>query len=127
MKKLIPLFILFSLLLTACGGSEEMAPATYDITGTWEYTMSELDHQDTIYDTGTITFVGDLGAGEYSLINFYEIEYTGTYIVSKIQFLFTGQDGSLIQGSFTDPTHLIGGWETEETGGLWTAVKQVDE
>ena len=130
MKKLIPLFILIalllsSLLLSGCGSkSDELYPPTYTIVGTWEYRMSELDQQDTDYDTGTITFAGTASEGTYTLINYYGVEYSGTYVVSNIAFSLEGEDGLVVQGSFPEPGALFGTWESDDTGGLWTAKQQ---
>jgi len=120
MKKIIPLFIFLSLFLVACGGDKPPEPATYDISGTWEYTMTVEGSED-IYDSGTINFTGKPASGEYTEINFYEIEYTGTYLVTKISVMLNGD--TEVQGSFTDPTHLIGAWGDDETNGRWAAVK----
>lgn len=130
MKKITPLFILIalllsSLLLSGCNTkNDELYPPTYAITGEWQYTMSELDQQDTVYDTGTITFTGTASEGTYVLRNFYEIEYSGTYVVSNIAFSLEGEDGLIVQGSFPEPGHLFGSWESDGTGGLWTAVRK---
>ncbi len=125
MKKIILLLTLLALFLAGCGDkNEELYPPTYTITGEWEYTMSELDQQDTAYDSGTITFTGSASEGTYTLLNFYEIEYTGTYVVSNIAFSLEGDDGLVVQGSFPEPGHLFGTWENDETGGLWTAVQK---
>jgi len=125
MKKIILLLVLLTLLLTGCGGkSDELYPPTYTIAGEWEYTMSKLDQQDTVYDSGTITFTGSPAEGTYTLVNFYDIEYSGTYVVSNIAFSLEGADGLVVQGSFPEPGHLFGTWESDDAGGLWTAVQK---
>lgn len=130
MKKLPPRFILIalllsSLLLSGCGAkNDELYRSTYPITGEWQYTMSAPNQQDTIYDTGTITFTGTASEGVYVLRNFYEIEYSGAYVVSNIAFSLEGEDGLIVQGSFPEPGHLFGSWESDGTGGLWTAVRK---
>ena len=129
MKKLFLLMILSILFLSGCGSKKPLT-AEYDITGTWEYTMSELDQQDTVYDTGTITFTGTPTEGTYTLVNYYEIEYSGSYIVNKVVFGLDGGEEFRVKGSFPDADHLFGTWESGDsreiggTGGLWTAVRK---
>ena len=127
MKKLILLLVLLTLPLTGCGAkNDELLPATYDITGAWEYRMSELDQQNTTYDSGTLTLEGTVDEGTYIRVGANGDETTGTYVVSNIAFSLYGDDGLIVQGSFPEPGALFGTWEwdTEETGGLWTAKQQ---
>jgi uncharacterized membrane protein YciS (DUF1049 family) len=127
MKKIIFLTLLLALLLVGCGAkNDELFPATYDITGTWEYRMSELDQQATVYDSGTITLTGTVDEGTYIRVDANGNETTGTYIVSNIAFSFYGDDELIVQGSFPEPGALFGSWEwqDESTGGLWTAKQQ---
>ncbi len=123
MKKWMLLLTLLSIFLSGCGSKKPLS-ADYDITGTWEYTMSELDHQDTVYDAGTITFNGTPTEGRYTLINYYEIEYGGSYIVNKVVFGLDGGEEFRVKGSFPDEDHLIGTWESDTGGGLWTAERK---
>ncbi|MCP4138897.1 MAG: hypothetical protein GY755_01145 [Chloroflexi bacterium] len=124
MKKLIPLFILFALLLTGCG-EKTPPPAEFDVTGTWEFRMSERDQQDVTYDTGTITFTGEKDGGEFTLISENGLEISGIYIVSGIAFSFETDQDFVIQGSFPDEDNLFGTWEvTRNKSGLWTAKRQ---
>ncbi len=127
MKKIILLLILLALFLTGCGDkNEELLPASYNITGEWTFRMSELDQQNTTYDSGTITFTGTVDEGTFVRISADGSETSGTYVVSNIAFSLEGDDGLIAQGSFPEPGALFGTWEwdTEETGGLWTAEQQ---
>ena len=127
MKKLILLLVLLTLLLSGCGAkNDELLPATYDITGEWTFRMSELDQQNTTYDSGTITFTGTVDEGTYLRISENGEETTGTYVVSNIAFSIYGDDELIAQGSFPEPGALFGTWEwaDESTGGLWTAKQQ---
>jgi len=127
MKKLILLAVLFTLLLTGCGAkNDELLPATYDIIGVWEYRMSELDQQNTTYDSGTLTLTGTVDEGTYVRVGANGDETTGTYVVSNIAFSLYGDDGLIVQGSFPEPSVLFGTWEwdDESTGGLWTAEQK---
>ena len=127
MKKLILLAVLFTLLLTGCGAkNDELLPATYDIIGVWEYRMSELDQQNTTYDSGTLTLTGTVDEGTYVRVGANGAETTGTYVVSNIAFSLYGDDGLIVQGSFPEPGALFGTWEWEDesTGGLWTAEQK---
>jgi len=125
MKKLIALLILLSLLLAGCGTKKAPPPATFDVTGTWEFRMSERDAQDVTYDTGTITFTGDPNGGEFTLISDNGLDISGTYIVSGIAFSFETDQEFVIQGSFPDENNLFGSWEvSRDKGGLWTASRK---
>ena len=125
MKKLIHLLILFTLLLTGCGGDKVPPPATFDVTGTWEFRMSEHDKQAIDYDTGTITFTGEPNGGEFTLLSDNGLEISGIYIVSGIAFSFETDQDFVIQGSFPDEDNLFGSWEiTRDKGGLWTAKRE---
>ena len=128
MKKLILYTLLLALLLAGCGDKNdgELYPATYDITGTWAYRMSELDQQSTTYDSGTITLTGTVDEGTYVRVDADGNEISGTYVVSNIAFSLEGEDGLIVQGSFPEPGALFGTWEWEDesTGGLWTAEQQ---
>ena len=124
MKKLIPIFILFALLLAGCG-EKTPPPAEFDVTGTWTFRMSERDQQDVTYDTGTITFVGVPDGGEFTLVSENGLEISGIYIVSGIAFSFETDQDFVIQGSFPDEDNLFGTWEvSREVSGLWTAERQ---
>lgn len=125
MKKLILLLILFTLLLTGCGGDKVPPPSTFDVTGTWEFRMSEHDKQAIDYDTGTITFTGEPDGGEFTLLSDKGLEISGIYIVSGIAFSFETDQDFVIQGSFPDEDNLFGSWEvTRNIGGLWTAERR---
>ena len=122
MKKTI-LFLLIILALfslVGCGKDKPLKPANFDISGSWEYTMTTEGSED-IYDSGTITFTGTPEAGEYTLLNIYEVEYTGTYKVTKISIMLSGD--TEVQGSFVDANHIIGTWGDDATNGRWTAVR----
>jgi hypothetical protein len=123
MKKLIPFIILFSLLLAGCV-KKTPPPAEFDVNGTWTFRMSEHFEQETTYDTGTITFTGEMNGGKFTLLSDNGLEHTGTYIVSGIAFSFETDVDFIIQGSFPDKDSLFGTWETDTTGGLWTAERQ---
>ena len=125
MKKtaLLWILILTLSLLTACG-RKNPPPATFDITGTWEFRMSEPDKQDTVYDSGIITLTGGPESGKFSLTSDNGNEYSGVYVVSGIAFSIESDVDFIVQGSFPDEDNLFGTWETEETGGLWTAVRK---
>jgi len=124
MKKLIPLLLLFSILLSGCGGKTP-PPAEIDVTGTWAFRMSKLYEQETTYDTGTITFTGTPDSGEFTLISENGLDISGTYIVSGIAFSFETDEDFIIQGSFPSEDELFGSWEVSEyEGGLWTADRQ---
>jgi hypothetical protein len=124
-KKLIPLLILLALLITGCGAKKDPPPATFDVTGTWEFRMSEHDKQAIDYDTGTITFTGTPDGGEFTLSSDNGLEISGIYIVSGIAFSFETDIDFIVQGSFPDEDNLFGSWEvSRDKGGLWTAERQ---
>jgi len=94
--------------------------AAHDITGTWEYTLIAADGN--VYDNGTIEFSGAANRGSWTLLNFYNVEYAGTYIVNGNKVLLAGDE--TWQGAFVDDTHLSGQWKNNEASGEWTAIKK---
>ena len=129
MKKITLLVALFAILLTGCRSFEPDTP-DFDITGTWEYSMSKLDEQDEVYDAGTITFSGTPSEGTYLFVNTQGEEMTGTYVVSRVVFGLDGGDEFRVKGSFPNADNLFGTWESGDSrgtvgkGGLWTAERK---
>lgn len=124
MKRLFFFLALFILLLTSCGTPKVSEPPAYKIAGTWSYSMTEDAQQDRVYDARTISFSGTSGAGTYTLVNFYEEEYTGSYKVSNTTIVLTGNDGLMVEGSFSDDVHFSGTWKDTESSGSWTAIRE---
>lgn len=123
MKKIGPLLFLVALLsIAGCTAqpAKNTEPAAYDILGTWEYTLTTPDGNE--YDTGTMEFTGDSNQGNWTQLNFYDIEYTGTYTVSGDSISLAGD--ATWQGHFIDSTHISGQWQNNEASGEWTAVKK---
>ncbi len=130
MKK-IPMFtvlILCGCLLAAISGcskshnSNPTAPATYDITGNWAYTMLKGNNT---WDAGLFAFSGSATSGTYTQLNIYALIFSGSYTVSGVNVALSGPE--TFTGTFTDASHMAGTWQstTDTTeGGLWTAVKQ---
>ena len=123
MKRVGCLFVLIVLLsVVGCSSKPEItveAPL-YNIAGNWEYTLTASDGN--VYDNGTIEFTGTPNQGNWTLQNFYDIEYSGTYTVSGNTVSLVGDE--VRQGSFVDDTHITGEWENEEANGEWTAVRK---
>jgi len=120
MKRVIVLIVLLS--VVGCSSKPEItveAPL-YNIAGNWEYTLTASDGN--VYDNGTIEFTGTPNQGNWTLQNFYDIEYSGTYTVSGNTVSLVGDE--VRQGSFVDDTHITGEWENEEANGEWTAVRK---
>lgn len=123
MKKTAILFLVTAVFLAGCGSqtaaSTEVSPA-YNILGEWEYTLIATDGN--TYDSGTITFAGASDQGTWTQLNFYEVEYTGTFTVSGNAIRLTGD--ATWQGQITDASHMNGTWQNNEASGEWTAVKK---
>jgi hypothetical protein len=94
--------------------------AEYDIRGTWDYAQYHMDS--ILYDNGTITFEGNPINGTWTLYNFYDVEYSGTYQVSGTHVMLIGEESWA--GIFMDENHMQGTWEGEEESGDWEAVRQ---
>lgn len=123
MKKHTILFIVAVIFLTGCGSQSAAnteVPPAYNILGEWEYTLIATDGN--TYDSGTITFTGTSSQGNWTLLNFYEIEYTGSFTVNGVVINLTG-DGTW-QGQIVDASHMNGTWQNNEASGKWTAVKK---
>jgi hypothetical protein len=124
MKKIVFALILTTLFsIAGCTTNPETntgAPAMYDITGEWEYTLTTPDGN--VYDDGTIEFRGTPNQGDWTQLNFYNIEYTGTYTVSGDALSLAGD--ATWQGHFVDAAHLSGSWQNNEASGEWTAIKK---
>ena len=132
-KKLISAtFVSIGLLLIfACNGSSEktevgtLSAPQYSILGTWNYTLTaELEGSSYEYDSGTIAFAGTATDGTFTQINFYELEYQGTYTVDGKNVTITGSQ--IWAGVFSDMTNMSGTWNSVEgkESGTWTATKQ---
>jgi uncharacterized lipoprotein NlpE involved in copper resistance len=124
MKKstiLLILAIVFSLVGCTSGQDANAESQTaFNILGEWEYTLIATDGN--TYDNGTITFKGDASRGTWTQLNFYEIEYSGTFTVKGNVITLAG-DG-IWQGNITDASHMSGEWQNNEASGEWTAVKK---
>jgi len=68
-----------------------------------------------------LTF-GDAQSGDWTLYNFYDVEYTGTYTVSGTEVVLDGDEHWT--GSFMDAGHMEGTWQSPEESGTWAADKQ---
>ncbi len=110
---------LLALLLTVVFSGCD-TPVDYDIRGTWNYTQYHMDSL--LYDNGTITFSGMPTHGDWTLYNFYDVEYVGTYTVRGTQVALEGEEQW--SGNFIDKTHMEGNWRGEEDSGTWVAVMQ---
>lgn len=121
MEKIALLSILAAIILAGCqaaAGTE--VPPVYNILGEWEYTLITTDGN--TYDSGSITFTGAADQGRWTLLNFYEVEYSGTFTVNGDAINLMG-DGTW-QGNITDAYHMNGTWQNNEVRGTWTAVKK---
>lgn len=101
------------------------AAPQHSILGTWAYTLfAESEGSTYEYDNGFIKYQGTETRGTFTLINFYEIEYSGDYAVDGEGVTITGSQTWV--GVFTDATHMDGTWEAgdSEATGTWTAIKQ---
>jgi len=123
MKKTTIFLIVSAILLAGCGVQTAVStevPPVYNILGEWEYTLTATDGN--TYDSGKITFTGTSNQGKWTQLNFYEIEYSGTFTVTGDLVSLTG-DG-IWQGNITDASHMNGTWQNNEASGKWTAVKR---
>ncbi|MBI3168595.1 MAG: hypothetical protein HYZ22_08965 [Chloroflexi bacterium] len=123
MKKIRPLLVLIALLsIASCTAqpAKNTEPAAYDILGKWEYTLTTPDGNE--YDNGTMEFTGTSDQGNWTQLNFYNVEYTGTYSVTGDAISLVGD--ATWQGHFVDTTHMSGEWQNNEASGEWTAVKK---
>lgn len=112
-KKVLWVLVLLAAIVSSCD-----RPAEYDIRGTWRYTQYHLDGLP--YDNGTITFDGAPRSGDWTLNNFYDVSYTGTYLVSGTQVVLDGDEHW--NGNFMDAQHMEGTWQGAEESGTWDAV-----
>ena len=111
--------------LSACGSEPPAEPPTYSIQGAWDYTLYyEEDGSQNTYDAGTFTFSGNDIRGTYLMLNFYQVEYEGSYTVDGEKIMMAGPE--ILEGIFEDAIHLSGTWVSEESGisGTWEAVRQ---
>jgi hypothetical protein len=123
MKKTAIFLIVSAVLLAGCGVQTAVStaiPPVYNILGEWEYTLTATDGN--TYDNGKITFTGTSSQGNWTLLNFYEVEYKGAFTVNGDAINLTG-DGTW-QGQITDDSHMNGTWQNNEASGKWTAVKK---
>jgi hypothetical protein len=114
-------FLTIILFLTLWISASCNAKAEYDVTGVWQYTLT--DQQGNTYDAGTIAFDGSPTKGTYIQINIYQINYSGKYEVSGSAIQLSGDE--TWQGTFSDANHLNGTWthKDENSSGRWTATK----
>ncbi|MFZ5856421.1 MAG: hypothetical protein ACOYZ6_06285 [Chloroflexota bacterium] len=123
MKKTVILTIVFTIFLAGCGSQSAAGtevPPAYNILGEWEYTLIATDGN--TYDNGTITFAGTSDQGSWTQLNFYEVEYAGTFTVNGDAIRLTGDVTWM--GQITDASHMNGTWQNNEASGEWTAVKK---
>jgi len=124
MKTFRYLLILIAFLWVAgCAAKSETkieTPAAHNIVGKWEYTLTASDGN--VYDNGTIEFKGIPNQGTWTLLNFYDVEYKGTYTVNGNTISLLGDEKW--EGNFLDDTHITGQWQNNEASGEWTAVKK---
>ena len=124
MKKMVTLLIA-AVAFFVVGCAPQVTPsaetsATYDVVGEWEYAMTKSDGN--LYDDGTIRFTGTATEGEWTLVNFYEVEYSGSYTVSGDVISLTGDE--TWQGRFTDDSHISGTWQKDDANGTWSTVRK---
>jgi len=117
-----PLILAVLLSVVGCTTSTDTDVETpsHHIAGSWEYTLTASDGN--VYDEGTIEFTGTSNQGKWTLLNFYDVEYDGTYTVNGNTISMAGDE--TWQGSFADDTHINGQWQNDEASGKWTAVKK---
>jgi len=122
MKKIKSLLVLIALLsIAGCTSKpKNVEPAAHNIIGKWEYTLTTPDGNE--YDNGTMEFIGNSDQGTWTQLNFYNIEYSGTYTVSGDAISLAGD--ATWQARFADETHINGQWQNNEASGEWTAVKK---
>jgi hypothetical protein len=114
---------MIAIFLAGCGAqtaANTEVPPVYNILGEWEYTLTATDGN--TYDSGKTTFTGTSSQGNWTQLNFYEVEYSGTFTVTGDLISLTG-DG-IWQGNITDASHMNGTWQNNEASGQWTAVKR---
>lgn len=124
MKKATSLLFVLVLFFVA-GCAPETTPSAeasvaFDVVGEWDYTMTNSDGNN--YDDGTIRFTGTSTQGEWTLVNFYAVEYAGSYTVTGDGISLTGDE--TWQGRFTDGSHISGTWQKDDANGTWDAVKK---
>jgi len=122
-KNIYVLILLIVLVLTGCTAktaADPVLPATYNVTGNWEYTLSVPGGN--VYDEGTIEFTGTASEGTWSLLNFYDVEYNGTYTMIGNTITLTGDE--TWDGSFADADHISGQWRNNEESGEWKASRK---
>lgn len=109
---IIFLFILIG--LSGCKKAQELI--LYNILGTWNYSQS---YSGGTYDTGTITFSGTKSSGTFSLVNFYNITYTGNYTVNDNNITTTGSIEW--NGKLTSDNNMSGTWNYNGETATWEA------
>ncbi len=105
-------------LFSGCSSQPDVLPQTpeptlavpvYSVLGTWEYTLVEKATGNA-YDSGTLTFTGTESEGKYRMLNFYEVEYLGTYVVNGLEVIL-GMENFAMTGGFTGVDTISGTWE----------------
>ena len=119
-KYLFTLAVLLSVVGCASSPEADVETPLHNIVGSWEYTLTASDGN--VYDSGTINFDGNASQGNWTLLNFYDVEYSGTYTVNGNAITLTGDE--TWQGNFADDTHITGQWQNDEANGEWTAEKK---
>lgn len=97
--------LLVLVLLSGC--TSQPPAASTSIEGRWNYTL--LDSAGNTYDQGTMDFEGDGPSGVWLQVNYYRVEYTGTYRL--------GDDGYEISGAETWRVRLS---SEAKAQGTWT-------
>jgi len=112
------LTLLFVLMLAGC---VSQPGADFDIRGEWVYTMTTTAGN--TYDTGTITFAGELLKGTYQQINIYQVDYEGEYTLRGTALKLTGYE--TWEGTLMDSNTMEGVWKHEDgTEGTFTARRK---
>ena len=112
---------IFLLLLSACSGRTPTPNVM--IMGIWEYTM--IDQNGNIYDQGTVSFEGDFTNGQYTIRNFYNIEYSGEFKIEGNEISLSGAMNWV--GQIENGLIMSGDWVDMENNasGTWTATRSM--